>query len=217
MNVNINPQQVTTKPIGLQFTETMRGFFSTTVKDNDWSAIQQGQQDVSRFEFKLTVIADDLERMLVAPDCKARMVGSVTAPVLSAQPLTVKNGEFNLFIIDPNRMDTRLMRYRMQMVAEAGKVYYLDGYKLIHQDSGFDIWSDTTILYITIYDGDSDRLPILGKGILRILPLDFLHQLTTIRVNNARNFQEQLMGIFRFARFFLEVLFEIYGRNFFRE
>ncbi|NES87107.1 MAG: hypothetical protein F6K10_40535 [Moorea sp. SIO2B7] len=193
-------------PVGIQFTETMRGYFSSKVKDDYESAARQGKEDSSKFEFTLTVTADDLDNFLNQENHQAQLVGSVTAPAISSQPLKVNEGEFNLFVVDSTRVETRQMRYRMQMVAEDGKVYYLDGFKLIHNDPGFDLWSDTTTLYIDVYDGESDSSPLLGKGILQILPEDFMRQMTTIKATNAETTEQNLKAIALFGYFFGGVL-----------
>ena len=199
--------------LGVQFTETMKGFFSTQVKADD--GYEEGaridQSEDSRFEFILTITVDDLDRMLADPNYTAEMIGSVNAPALSSEPLTVTGGGFNLFVESKDNVDTRNMRYRMKMTAEDGKVYYFTGFKVIRADSGLDIWSDTTTLYITVYDGDSAESPVLGKGVLKIQPLDFMRQLTTMQAKNAENTGQRLEAIARFGKFFAGVLFDVYG------
>ncbi|MFN6572651.1 alpha/beta hydrolase [Dendronalium sp. ChiSLP03b] len=203
----------TTAPekVGIQFTETMRGYFSTKVKNDYQLAAQQGTQDNSKFEFTLTVTSNDLDKMLTDESHKAKLVGSVTAPALSPTPLTVSDGEFNLFIVDPASVNTRRMVYRMKMTAADGKVYYFEGFKVVHNDPGFDIWADTTTLYITVHDGDSPNSPVLGQGIIKILPTDFLHQLSTLEVTNTTNLQQKIEETARFGSFFAGVLFNVYG------
>lgn len=202
----------TTKKVGIQFTETMRGYFSTAVKNDDYQkAAQQGKQENSPFEFTLTVTSDDLDKMLQEEGHSAKMVGSVTAPALASAPLKVTDGEFNLFIVDPNNVNTRRMVYNMTMTAQDGKVYYLNGFKVIHNDPGFDIWSDTTTLYITVYDGDSLNSPIFGQGILHIQPADFLRQMSTLEVTNTSSITQKIEATARFGKFFAGVLFNLYG------
>ena len=36
-----------------------------------------------------------------------------------------------------------------------------------------NVWPQTTTLYVTVYQGDSESGPVLGKGILHIEPADF--------------------------------------------
>ena len=200
--------------LGLQFTERMTGFFSASVKDDFAQGAKQGRKDGSAFEFTLTIIADDLNAMLDSPEHLSRTLGTVTAPFLSPQPLTVTAGEFNLFVKDPEHPNTRQMQYRMKMANDEGRTYYFYGFKVIHDDPGFDAWADNTTLYSTVYDGDSQDSPILGRGIIVITPEDFTRQLTTIRVTNAANPEEQLAAKIKFGRFFTGVLFDTYAKIF---
>lgn len=197
--------------VGIQFTETMRGYFSTTVKDNDYQpAFWQGKQDNSPLEFTVTVIADDLDKLLNDPEHLGKIVGIVKAPVLSPEALTVTNSDFNLFVGLVGQQKTRQMLYRLQMMTQSGQRYYLKGFKQIHDDPGFDVWSDTTTLFITIYEGDSENNPIVGQGILKIQPMDFIKQMTTMKVTNADTIGERLQAIDRFSRFFAGTLAEVY-------
>lgn len=139
------------------------------------------------------------------------MVGTVNAPAISAQPLTVTDGEFNLFTENPDQIETRNMRYRMKMTDESGKGYCFEGFKVVRHDSRFDIWKDTATLYITIHEGDTSDSPVMGKGILRISPEDFLRQMTTIQATNAHSPKERLEETARFGQFFAGVLYQTYG------
>ena len=97
---------------GLRFTETMRGFFSTKTKEDFNAAERQGRADGTEMEFTLTIVSEDLDAMLSKEDHQATMIGTLTCPALSTQPLTISRGTFNLFIKDPDQVDTRNMVYR---------------------------------------------------------------------------------------------------------
>ena len=197
--------------IGLQFTETMRGFFSTEVKDNYSAGEATGKAAGSSLAFTLTIISEDLNDMLTNSAHQARMLGSVVAPALSAKPLSVEDGVFNLFVVDPTNVETRNMVYRMKMRSEEGKVYYFHGYKIVRPNSVLDIWHDASTLYITVYGGADESAPVLGTGILHILPTDFARQMTTMKVTNAPNLEQRLLGTARFGEFFAGVLYQTYG------
>jgi cholesterol oxidase len=201
---------------GVQFTEAMEGYFSTKVKDDFQLAAQQGRADGSPFRFIVTIQSDDVERMISDRDHAARLIGTATAPALSPSALTLTHGEFQLFVADPDHVDTRLMRYRMQMTADDGHAYFFDGYKSIHNDPGFDVWSDTTTLYITVYDGPDMAGPIVGKGILKIHAKDLQHQIATIQATNTANLGERLAALAKFGRYFNGQLFDIYSGTFAR-
>lgn len=200
-------------PPGLefQFTETMRGYFSTREKDDYEKAEQLGRTDNKPFSFTLTIRTDDLEHFITDKFHKASITGTVTAPELSAQPLTVTGGEFNLFVDDAEEVNTKKMRYSMRFTSGEGKPYYMFGFKTIRNDPGLDIWPDTTTLRIKVYAGDDSSGTQLGAGILHIAPADFMHQLTTMRVFNAQNKLEELRGMVRFGKLFAGALYQTYG------
>lgn len=214
---SVPPPPAPPAKLGIQFTETMRGFFSTTVKSGDTkadyaAAYDQGRAAGLSFEFTLTVISDDLDALLDRPTHRARMTGTVTAPVLAGDPLTVTEGQFNLFILDPNEVNVRRMEYRMKLTAESGKEFFFFGYKVVHSEkAGLDAWADTTTLYITVHDGADVSAPVLGKGRLHIQPLDFARQMTTMRVTNAPNLRRRLEALARFGKYFGGSLWQTYG------
>lgn len=193
---------------GLRFTETMKGFFSTKVIDDFEKGKEQGQKDKSSFEFTLTIISEDLDQMLANPDHPARMVGTATAPALSAKPLTVSQGQFRLLVKDPNNVDTQLMTYAMTLTSEEGKSFLFSGEKIIKNDGILNIWPDSSTLYITLSDSKG---AVLGKGILVIEPADFMRQLTTVEISNAKDDLARLTYLVKFGTFFALQLFDIYG------
>ena len=204
------------QPMGLQFTETMRGYFSARVTDDYQRGVQQGKQDDSPLHFTLTVHSADVQHMLADPQHTATITGTVNAPALSPQPLTITQGTFHLFVNDSGQVKTRHMRYHMVLRAVDGNTYFFEGTKLIHDDKGFDIWSDTTTLFVTLYRGKNADSPVLGKGIVTIAPSDFVRQLTTIKVLHAKSTVERLRAIAQFGHFFAGSLYDVYGGIFAR-
>lgn len=209
--VTIPDKETREKPVGIQFTETMTGYFSSKEKDDYQKGWDGGRTLDSPFAFTLTVIAEDLDTFIGDKHHKASMVGTVDAPALSEQALTVRNGVFNLFVEDQENVSTRKMEYHMGLDAEDGKKYYFEGFKSIHNDKGFDLWDDTTTLYITLYNGTNNQSPVLGKGILKIKPSDFRKQMTTMTALNAKGMAAKLKAVGRFGTFFSKSLFDIYG------
>ncbi|MGH2769812.1 MAG: GMC family oxidoreductase N-terminal domain-containing protein [Actinomycetota bacterium] len=217
-----DPKESRPEPVGVRFTETMAGYFSLDggheepASDEYPSPVyergaRRGMAEDSEFRFILTIYTDDLDRSIRDPHYPSRMVGSVIAPRLSPHPLTVTEGKFNLFVENPDRPGVKNMLYEMRMTSREGASYYFSGFKVIRDDFGLDAWSDTTTLYITIYAGISRTSPILGWGLLKIHPQDFMHQLTTLQVIGARSPQERLDAMARFGRAFAGALFDTYG------
>jgi len=201
---------------GIRFTETMRGYFAKGETGDYQAAAEEGRQTGSKFEFTLTIASQDLDDMLRNSDHRAGMSGSVTAPVLSDRPLTVNDGEFQLFVNDPANVETRNMVYRMKMRTADNREYFMTGFKIVHPNPVWDIWRDTSTLYITVYDGPNEAAPTMGRGVLHILPADFAKQMTTLEVTNASGAEDRLRQTARFGQFFAGVLFETYGGIFAR-
>ena len=205
--------------LGVQFTETMKGYFSrafTAAQSTDLkvyeAAAKRGEADNSPIDFTLTITANDLNRMIKEPEHAATIVGTVIAPALSPEPLTASNGVFNLFEQFEQQVDTRHMKYDMKLTAEDGNDYFFSAFKTVPEDNGvLNIWHDTSTLYVTLYRGPDKSGEVIGSGVMHIKPADFAKQMTTMKVLNARNERERIEGLARFGKFFAGILWESYG------
>lgn len=199
-----------TSNLGLRFTETMRGYFLLGEMNDFRVGAEQGRQANSQLQFTFTIESHDLEKMLTDSSHEATIIGTVTASALSPSPMVAK-GVFNLFVPDPEHVETNLMKYHVHLSAQDGKAYFLDGYKSIHENKfGLELWPQTSTLYVTLRS-DSDSGPVIGKGIMHIQPHDFAKQMMTLEVTNAKTQAERLDAIKRFGLFFGKTLFQTYG------
>jgi cholesterol oxidase len=196
---------------GIRFTETMKGYFSNAVALDFQAAADLGKDENSSFQFILTIVSEDVDAMIASPEHAASLVGTVSAPALSAQPLTATRGVFNLFVQDPNAADTRHMVYSMRLRSSEGRSFFFHGFKVVKDRPFWDAWHDTTTLFITLHEGDDDQGPVIGKGILVIEPADFIRQLATLDVTNARDAEERLATTVKFGRYFAGVVYDHYG------
>lgn len=195
---------------GIKFTERMAGFFSTEEKSDYEIAYLKARQAGSPFNFILTILSPDAEAMIADPQHMAGMAGTVLAPALSPEPLTATEGVFNLFVQDQHDSQLRYMRYQMRLTDTNGRAYFFEGHKTIHDDTGFDLWKDTTTLFITVYNGENATATVLGKGMLHIEPADFKKQLTSVKVLNTSKLSDRLATQAKFLKFFVGNLFEVY-------
>ncbi len=199
--------------LGVQFTESMKGFFYLGEKDDFEKGFVNGEKNNSPFEFILTIRSDDVESLVNISTHEATMTGTMLAPAISGQPLTALQGIFNLFIENSKDPERKKMFYNAILLSQEGKKYYFRGYKDVYNDKGFDVWKDTTTLFITIFEGDTPDGAALGKGKLLIEPSDFARQLTTMKAINARNKKESLRAISTFGKFFAGNVFQTYFRR----
>ncbi|WP_248795245.1 GMC family oxidoreductase N-terminal domain-containing protein [Pseudomonas sp. MWU13-2105] len=205
--------------LGVQFTETMKGYFSrdfTQPQGTDLAryqaAARSGEAQNSPIEFTLTITANDLNRLIKEPEHAATLVGTLNAPALSPYPLTASNGVFNLFEQYQEQVGVRHMNYDMKLTAEDGRDYYFSAFKTVPEDNGvLNIWPDTSTLYVTLYQGADKSGAVIGSGVMHIQPADFAKQMTTMKVLNARNERERIEALARFGKFFAGILWDSYG------
>ncbi|MBI2998141.1 MAG: patatin-like phospholipase family protein [Deltaproteobacteria bacterium] len=209
------PLEIHTAETKLQFTEEMKGYFTEGVEDYE-EGFAQGKNDNNFLMFHLTIKIDRVNRFVIQPEHEAEAEGWIEYEPLGGK-LTVKEGVFNLFVHkdDPKR---KKMLYRLFFKGDDGKEYTLSGFKDIHDDPQFDLWSDTTTLYTRIYRGkveatDEAGAKIFGSGILHIYELDFIKQLTTFRADGPTP-HDRISAMNRFGMFFLGKLWDVYARHF---
>jgi cholesterol oxidase len=201
------------RPLCVQFTETMYGYISGAVDRDFLEAGDPARRDSSQFRFILTVEAADLDAIFRDSLHALSMSGTVLAPVLSSRPLAVEGGVLHLLTRDAAGPGARRMRYQLPLVSESGERFFVDGYKDVHDDAGFDLWVDTTRLLVSVYRGTDASGPCIAKGYLRLNAKDFTVQLSTLRVLYARDTAQRLDALARFGRFFFGALYDTYVRK----
>ncbi|MDB4889916.1 MAG: Choline dehydrogenase [Gemmatimonadetes bacterium] len=204
---------ITPRRVGIEFTETMRGHvgIGLDVSADYHAATKTGETEGSKLDFTATISTDDLDEMLRNPHHQAHLHGTVTAPGLSPRPIRVTHGTFELLTKDPEDPRARRMTYRMPMTTEGGHHFFLHGFKHVRDDKGIDIWPDTSTLYVTIHQGLDDTGPMVGRGILRILPRDFATQMRTFKITGAGSLVRRLKAATAFGSFFAGALYDTYG------
>jgi cholesterol oxidase len=195
---------------GVSFTETMRGYISQVEKSDFKKAYEEGKKSNSPFDFTLTIQSQDVEAFDADSNHKAELIGTVNCPALSAHPITAVDGVFNLFVRDDAEGKVKLMKYVMKLNTYEGASFYFYGYKEIKDDKGFDMWSDTTTLFITIYDSSDDMGNVKAMGILKIAMGDFMKQLQTMKAINADNTKESISSVSKFGKLFAGEVWETY-------
>lgn len=193
----------------LEFTEEMKGYVSFGERDFE-AGLREGKDSGTFLMFHLTIEADDIDRFIADPEHAAAARGWVRCEELGGQ-LPVEDGLFNLFVATTDPM-LKKMRYRLYFSGSAGNPLTLAGFKDIQDDPGFDLWSDTTTLYVRILRGHVDsqaEADVVASGILRIYMRDFARQLTTFRARGG-SLVTRTKALSDFGRLFLGELWELY-------
>ena len=198
---------------GVAFTETMKGHVTKGETDPHRGERAQGRAPAS---FELTISVPDIEVFVEHPAHEAEATGWVDIPSLGARR-PVQQGTFQLFV-DDDDPETKRMLYRLLFLDDRGAGFTLSGQKIVHDDPGFDLWDDTTTLFVRILEGhvspaEEKDAVVWGVGVLHIHTVDLLKQLSTMRATGP-DLAAQTEAMVRFGRLFLGKLWDSYGSRF---
>lgn len=203
-----------TVPAGMRFTEEMLGHVTFGEPDHHRGAVA-GRDGAVALLFHLTIAVDDVARFAADPALRAEARGWVRSDGLGGR-LAVERGVFNLFV-DDGSPNAKRMLYRLWFRDGAGHPVTLTGHKLVHNDAGFDVWKDTTTLFVRLLRGHVEveqeaGAELVASGVLRIRIRDFARQLTTFRSSGA-TVRARLGALARFGRVFAGNLATVYLRR----
>ena len=205
------PYDPTTMP-ALSFTEQMRGYlvFSQAGPGQGTPAGSPGR---TRLTCHLTIEVGDVNRFAREPEHEASITGWVSCQPLGGQRL-IHHGAFNLLVRQEGPHHRRML-YRVQFTDDAGRPLTLSGHKEVKDDPGFDLWADTSTLYLRLLrghlgPGEEATAEVVATGVVRLSLLGFLHQLTTFRAHTGSPAQ-RTATLWRFTRMFTSRLGDVYG------
>ncbi len=125
--------------------------------------------------------------------------------------MDIYDGVFNLMRADDAAVETKRFEYRFAFADRQGTSYRFNGYKVVRQDAGADVWRDTTRLFVDIAKGDSGQHGPLGRALLTIAPADFARQMQTLKGTGGRNAADRLKATTAFGSFFTRELYDTYA------
>lgn len=220
-----DPEETEASPrvgTSVAFTETMRGTVAFGQTDPAAGAAR-GRLRGDTVVFELTITAPDIDVFCADPLHPAVASGWVESELLGGRS-PVQRGWFNLFV-RPADVPGRRMLYRLWVTDAGGAPVTLVGYKDIADDAGFDLWSDTTTLFVRLLAGHlgppasmdaasairavtAAEAPeaVIAAGVMVIAPLDFARQLTTFRTDGPAG----ASALAAFGALFLGELWHVY-------
>lgn len=199
--------------ISLSFSEVMKGFIAPGETDYD-RGFRKGQSDGTEAVVRLDVKTEDIDRFVTLPEHEASTSGSVICAAYGGER-PVLLGVFNL-LVDAENADRKAMYYRLFFTDQNDAPLTMLCYKDVHADASSDVWTDTTTAFTRVLRGHvgaegEGNAEILAAGIIRIHMPDFLHQLTTFRLEGS-NFSGRVAALARFGKLFLGKLWDVYAR-----
>ncbi len=198
-------------PTGVKFTERMSGHISKASIDDYTAAATAGRQAGNALQFTLTILIDDIERFNSEPDHTGAIVGTIDCPMLSREPLDVSDGVFKMMRRDDDAVEARRFDYTMRLSSRDGANYLLAGYKTVRDEAHADLWSDTSTLYVDVYEeGTASDVPV-ARGVLTINPIDFARQMRTLKGVGGAGPTDRMRAVAKFGALFAGSLYDVYG------
>lgn len=191
---------------GIAFREKMEGWFALG-DDDPAEGARKGEEIKSKMALHASIVIRDVEEFMQDDNHPGILNGYLNFPEFDAY-LPAKTGTFNLFIQHDNP-GTKLMVYEMAFDWQ-DKSYFLAGEKVVHDDPGFDLWSDTTSLKVKLFEGGGENRKIIGAGILRLKLTGLIKLLKNLHVINAPNAADKINILSNFGAFFLGTLWDTY-------
>jgi hypothetical protein len=198
-------------PTGMRFVETMRGWWTKGETDPE-AGRAAGRRAGRTLAVKLAITIDDMDAFLADPEREAHAAGFVDCPDLGGR-LSIDRGTFNVLPPAGTGPGERVMRYRLWFRDRAGTRYLLDGRKRVLHDQPFDVWADTTTLFVTVHRGETPEDAVAGAGIIELLMTDLVRQATTFRVLHGADVVVRLLAVLGFSRYFVGSLWDTYVRR----
>jgi cholesterol oxidase len=192
--------------LGLCFNETMAGGVMRGVSDFR-EGEKQGRMAGEALAMHVTVAIDDVRAFIEDPEHEGRLSGTIDYPPLgTAIPSVV--GRFNLFSPSDDPL-MKLMIYELGF-AHNGTDYYLVGRKEVKNDPGFDLWSDTTTLYIRLHRGRDSSGEVIAAGILTLGVTELARLVASMELSGSEGLIDKAETLGRFGRFFMGELWDSY-------
>lgn len=196
----------------IEFSESMRGYASaakTTFADGYANGINDG----NTLSIKVAVLIPDLALFLDEPQHAGTLSGEIDCPLLGGI-CPVQSGVFRL-LPDTADLDRKVMYYQLYAATPRGEPITFIGVKQVQHDAPFDVWRDTTTLYVNIYRGHVDpdktaQAELRVTGIIGLGLQDFIKVLGQLRAI-APDGSTSLTGLAQFGRFFAGKLWDVYG------
>lgn len=199
------------KNVGLQFEESMSGYLGKGETSSS-KGEEVGRRQDNKIKFDVRITIEDLGRFVKISNREATLSGTVTSDLFGGRK-EICDGTFNLFSLDP-ATGIRQMVYAFKFTASDGQRYYFHGHKELHHHRGkTDVVEDMTCLFTVVYQGDDERAPVYGAGILRFKLKDVQSLLSSMEVINAKSLKQKIAAYLAFMSFVCAPLREEYLKN----
>ncbi|GDY28542.1 GMC oxidoreductase [Gandjariella thermophila] len=196
-----------TSPIGLAFTQPMRGYLQT---DGDAPAGDGTGRRRLAVSATLTVAAPFLDEFLENRGHPMTAVGTVRAETLTtAEGAPVRHGVVNL-LADTGDPGVRRTLYTLPFLGMDGRPYLMEGCLDLRADRPLSVGPATSPLRVQVRAGHSGKGPVVATGELHI-PVDQIpRQLASVRITGTTSPLRWAESLARFGQVYAEAFWDAF-------
>ena len=159
---------------GVTFSEKLEGWIGARELDVNQGVIT-GRRDDTRLLLELEMDVPDVDAVVRDTGSPAQARGFVSSPLLGGRCEVLEGSTFQLLQPRPERRSFRML-YRLFVRDAGGAPVTVSGFKVVFDDRGWDVWTDTTSLHTRLLRGHLDKDAedragpdeVLGAGIVEI-------------------------------------------------
>jgi uncharacterized protein (DUF362 family) len=194
-----------------EMSETMWGYVARDA-DSYEKGYEQGKRGGNKLQYGVTLRIDNFKDFQSPPNRRAVMEGWVTCKNLFGERIPIENGEYGLYVIDPDTGQRRIT-YNFDFTAEDGTRYRFSSYKtIIHEPWANDILEDQTTSFAEISRIDGGEQTVIARGIIHYHVETFPAMLASIRVPGEDTIQNRIKMATKFFGFVTKEIAE-YSRE----
>ena len=194
---------------GVTFSEKLEGWIGARELDVNQGVIT-GRRDDTRLLLELEMDVPDVDAVVRDTGSPAQARGYVSSPLLGGRCEVLEGSTFHLLQARPEHRSFRML-YRLFTRDAGGAPVTVSGFKVVFDDRGWDVWTDTTSLHTRLLRGHLDKDAedragadeVLGAGIVEITLPVFLR----LMVGMKGDVGDRL----RFGRAFFGTLWDVYS------
>ena len=194
---------------GVTFSEKLEGWIGARELDVNQGVIT-GRRDDTRLLLELEMDVPDVDAVVRDTGSPAQARGFVSSPLLGGRCEVLEGSTFHLLQARPEQRSFRML-YRLFTRDAGGAPVTVSGFKVVFDDRGWDVWTDTTSLHTRLLRGHLDKDAedragadeVLGAGIVEITLPVFLRLMAGMKGDVGDRL--------RFGRAFFGTLWDVYS------
>ena len=194
---------------GVTFSEKLEGWIGARELDVNQGVIT-GRRDDTRLLLELEMDVPDVDAVVFDTGSPAQARGFVSSPLLGGRCEVLEGSTFHLLQARPEHRSFRML-YRLFVRDAGGAPVTVSGFKVVFDDRGWDVWTDTTSLHTRLLRGHLDKDAedragadeVLGAGIVEITLPVFLRLMAGMKGDVGDRL--------RFGRAFFGTLWDVYS------